>query len=234
MEGTVVGDMDRFATKQQTTGGGGDLGQETAGSGDLEFEPAAPGGLSGKKRTGLLLLLVVGLAIGSMFSMRTLTKVSGGAKGNAKMETIVDDFLASIGSASKTQGDDPATQSIEGYKDVVHVLTDNYTRGQLKDLGRNPFSSYGEGEKPIVAAPTGNQCDRAADKLVLKSVMGGSIANINGRVVRVGQVFPVDLDKGGGQVDFRLKEVGTDSVTVECVGDGTETPVERTLFLRRK
>lgn len=232
MEGPAVSDMQHSASRQETVGGGGELGAEPVGGGELEFDPAAVEAPPGKKPTGILvIILVVGLAIGMLFSMKTLTKVSGSAGKNPKIESVVEDFLKAMGGETPT---DPkgGEETIGSYDDVVHVLTDNYTKNQVKDLGRNPFDPL-DGTAGPVLPPAGNQFERAANKLVLKSVMGNSIANFNGRIVRTGQVFPFDLGKNEGSVDFKLISVGPDSATIEAVGGDPDKPFERTIFLRR-
>lgn len=232
MEGPAVSDMQHSASRQETVGGIGELGTGPAAGGDLEFDPAMVEAPRGKKPTGILvIILVVGLAIGMLFSMKTLTKVSGAAGKNPKIESVVEDFLKAMGGETPAPKDGEDT--IGSYDDVVHVLTDNYTKGHVKDLGRNPFEPIDGGGATVVANPAGNQFERAANKLVLKSVMGNSIANFNGRIVRTGQVFPFDLGKNEGSVDFKLISVGPDSATIEGVGGDPDKPFERTIFLRR-
>jgi hypothetical protein len=227
-----VSDTKHITGNQDTMGGGGDLGTEPAAGGDLEFDPSTVDAAPGKKPTGILImLLVLGLAVGMLFSMKTLTKVSGSAGKNTKVEGLVEDFLKAMGS-DRSSGPDGGDDPIGSYNDVVNVLTDNYTKNQVKDLGRNPFEPI-DGGGPVVVAPAGNAFERAANKLVLKSVMGNSIANFNGRIVRVGQVFPFDLGKNEGSVEFKLTAVGPDSATVAGVGGDPDAPFEQTIFLRR-
>ena len=69
-----------------------------------------------------MIILVVGLATGMLFSMKTLTKVSGSAGKNPKIESVVEDFLKAMGGDSNPASKD-GEDTIGTYDDVVHVLT---------------------------------------------------------------------------------------------------------------
>ncbi len=71
--------------------------------------------------------------------------------------------------------------------------------------------------------------------LRLKSVIGGRrpLANINGRIVRLNQIVPIQLSKAEGSVKFRVTAITANSVTVLAEDADIEDPFERTIHLKR-
>ncbi len=214
--------------------GMGFTGDESApGDGDLDLgddslllgdEPAVK-----KGKGALVLIVVVGLAAGSLFSMHTLTKVTAARGRDLDTERTVERFLSS------TAKDPETGELIDGHQAIVEVLTNNYSEHQVK-IERNPFELPGAGPKGEPRSAGLNSVERAFGKLSLKSVMGGSrpLANLNGRIVRVNQVISVPLSKHEGDVKFRVTKITRDSITVEAVGVDLEKPFVKVVTLNRK
>ena len=213
--------------------GMGFTGDESApGDGDLDLgddslllgeEPAAK-----KGKGALVLILVVGLAAGSLFSMHTLTKVTAARGRDIDTEQTVERFLSS------TTKDPETGELIDGHEAIVEVLTNNYAEHQV-NIERDPFAPLGGGPKGEPRGAGRNAVERAFNKLSLKSVMGGSrpLANLNGRIVRVNQVISVPLSKHEGDVKFRVTKITRESITVEAVGVDLEKPFVRQVTLNR-
>lgn len=175
-----------------------------------------------KKRTGaIVLIVVIGLAIGSLFSMHTLTKVTASSGRSTDIEKTVEEFLRRVGGVEGTDGGESGTELVENHQKVVAVLKDNYTEHQVKGLERNPFNVFEGGPSQPDGGVFGlaqrrEQFEMAAEKLRLKSVIGGSrpLANINGRIVRLNQSIPVQISRTAGSVNFKVIEITRNSVTV--------------------
>ena len=208
---------------------GGELGDEYA------IDPLAPSDAPKKKHTGAMVLIVtVVLAVGSLFSMHTLTKVTAASGKNTEIEKTIEKFLKGIDERAV----DPETGEtlVKDHNRIVAALTDNYVEHQVKDFDRNPFSLFGGG-----AAQTDgpgariDQVERAFRMLRLKSVIGGRrpLANINGRIVRLNQIVPVELSKAEGVVKFRVTKITAKSVTVVAEDADIEEPFERSIHLKR-
>ncbi len=205
---------------------------------DLGVDPLSSDGPAKKKNKGMLIvILVVGLAAGSLFSMHTLTKVTAASGRNAEIDKTVERFLDSLTGAENPNPGPGGSDLTDTHREIVDVLTNDYVEHQVKRLERDPFVLSGGGESGSPAPGLGlSAVQRAFTKLHLKSVIGGSrpLANINGKIVRVNQVMPVPLSKMEGEIKFRVKEITRDSVTVEAVGVDLAEPFVRKLQLNRK
>ena len=223
----------------------GDLGQDGYGAAP-PVDPLAGEGAPKKKHTGVVVLIVVvGLAIGSLFSMHTLTKVTAAEGRNSEAERTIEDFFKELGGGGPA--DNPGGSSddlVKGHQEVVDVLKDDYTRHQIKELARNPFDLMSSG--PVTGDLSGSDGDyarakrrddieKAAEKFLLKSVIMGSrpLANINGRIVRLNQVIPVEGPRSVGTIKFRVLSISPDSVTVVAEDPQLELRVEKVLKLKR-
>ncbi len=215
-------------TGQPAKGGADDL--DDGGDYDLGVDPLMGEGSEKKSTKGVLILvLVVGLAAGSLFSMHTLTKVNAKPIGNDEVDRLVDKFLKG--------GDGNPDPTIITQQQIIDSMTHNYIENQVATLDRDPFALPGGN------ADTGDNSEslgrraveQAFNKLDLKSVIGGSrpLANINGKIVRVNQVMPVRLSKME-EIKFRVKEITRDSVTVEAVGIELKEPFIKKLTLKRR
>ncbi len=220
-------------------GGGGDYSLGALGGelgDDYAIDPLAAADGPKKKHTGaMVLILTVGLAIGSLFSMHTLTKVTAASGKNTEIERTIEQFLKNMGTESP-DNPDGAGDLVDGHNEVVKALTDNYVEHQVKQLDRNPFSLFGgatsQGPGPGARI---DQVERAFRMLRLKSVIGGRrpLANINGRIVRLNQIVPIELSKAEGTVKFRVTAITAKSVTVVAEDADIENTFERTLQLKR-
>jgi len=229
-----VSEIDPKAAENAGFTGMGFTGDESAqpddGYGDPDDDSLLLGEEPSRKKGkgALVLILVIGLAGGSLFSMHTLTKVTAAGGRNREIEKTVERFLSS-------GAKDPETgELIAGHEEIVEVLTNNYVEHQV-EIGRDPFELPGGGPKGAGPGAGWNAVERAFQKLSLKSVMGGSrpLANINGRIVRVNQVIPVSLSKREGDVKFRVTQITRESITVEAVGVDLAKPFIRVVTLKR-
>ncbi len=204
---------------------------------DLGVDPLISEGPAKKKTKGMLIvILVVGLAAGSLFSMHTLTKRSAASGRNDEIDRTVESFLKSLSGAANSNSGSAGSGLTEAHREIVDVLTNDYVEHQVKQLQRNPFVLEGGGESGGPAPGLGlSAVQRAFAKLYLKSVIGGArpLANINGKIVRVNQVMPVPLSKMEGEIKFRVKAITRDSVTVEAIGVDLAEPFVRKLQLKR-
>jgi hypothetical protein len=235
-EGFTGGDL----TPGPAQGAVGDLG---GADGDLDddfglgHDPLMGEGSEKKSAKGMLIIvLVVGLAAGSLFSMHTLTKVTAASGRNREIDATVDKFLKSMSGAQNPDGTGGNGDLVASHNEIVEVLTNNYTENQVK-LDRNPFEFTGGGGGDTGGGLTSRSAvERAFGKLDLKSVIGGSrpLANINGKIVRVNQVMPVRLSKMDGEIKFRVISITRDAVTVEAMGVELEKPFVKKLMLKRR
>jgi hypothetical protein len=209
-------------------------------------DPLAGGGPQKKKKTGVVVLIVVvGLAIGSLFSMHTLTKVTAASGRNSETERTIDKFLKST-SGGNPQGDAGETteELVQGHKEVVGVLRDDFTKHQIKQLARDPFDvmsgptvvgdlSGADGD--YAKAKRRDDIDRAIASFELKSVIMGSrpLANMNGRIVRLNQVIPYDGGRSVGVIKFRVVSISPESVTVVVEDRQLDLRVEKVIKLQR-
>ncbi len=227
-------------TGQPAQGGAGDLGgaaDDLDDDFDLGQDPLMGEGSAKKSIKGMLIVvLVVGLAAGSLFSMHTLTKVTAGLGRNDEIDATVDEFLKALTGAGNTDSTgDP--DLVSSHNEIVKVLTNNYIENQV-ELDRDPFSFSAPGGGDASAGPTNSRSvvERAFAKLSLKSVIGGSrpLANINGKIVRVNQVMPVRLSKMEGEIKFRVKAITRDAVTVEAIDVELKEPFIKKLMIKRR
>lgn len=223
----------------------GDLGQD--GYGDAPpVDPLMGQDAPKKKHTGVVVLIVVvGLAIGSLFSMHTLTKVTAASGRNSETEQTIETFLKGMsGGGPAANPGNSSDALVKGHQEVVDVLKDDYTRHQVKELARNPFDLMSSGsvtgdlsgaDGDYARAKRRDDIEKAAEKFQLKSVIMGSrpLANINGRIVRLNQVIPVEGSRSVGTIKFRVASISPDSVTVVAEDPQLELRVEKVLQLKR-
>ncbi len=184
-----------------------------------------------KRRTGpLILIAVVLLAVGGLFCMHTLSKITGATQSNSEIEATISDFLNSIAGMKLGDSEGSARDLVASHRKVVDVLVDNYTDLQipLSDLQFNPFV-IDRGSQPTAQPDVdfgdddARRLERkrvkrreviqsAAHSLRLKSViMGGTpLANISGSIVRIGEVVSVQHE----DIDFHVTAITKDTVTI--------------------
>jgi len=225
-------------TSGSAQGGAGDLGAagDLDGDFDLGHDPLMGEGTVKKSAKGMLIIvLVVGLAAGSLFSMHMLTKVTAASGRNAEVDATVDKFLKTMAGTKNTDGTGGGRDLVSSHNEIVRVLTNNYIENQV-ELDRDPFALSGGGGDAGGSTTSRSAVERAFAKLDLKSVIGGSrpLANINGKIVRVNQVMPVRLSKMEGEIKFRVKSITREAVTVEAIDVELDEPFIKKLTLKRR
>jgi hypothetical protein len=182
----------------------------------------------------LLIVIVVLIAGGAVFGMRTLSKITAATRGSSDVERTVEHFLQS-GVAGGSQSDNPLNLSDDS---VLGVLSGDYAERQipLQDVQKNPFAPDGTlpggnaHVDPGVGSGSWNRIvQSAAAKLQLKSIMGGTnpLANINGRIVSLRGSITV------GGVTFRVTKITKDAVMLVAKDPQSDAEVETTVFLKR-
>ncbi len=171
--------------------------------------------------SAMLLVLVIGLAGIGLYSMRSLASAMAGGGADSDLEETIENFLSSMTARPGSAGGGQLTAENAGA-----VLVDDRIRRQvpLDDVQKNPFEPLPI-EQTTDAAPViiddGSEAaavrlatlreeartefEEAAVQLRLLMVMGGNepMANISGRVVRVGDILADErLD-----VEFRIVEI---------------------------
>ena len=182
----------------------------------------------------LLIVIVVLVAAGAVFGMRTLSKITAATGGSSDVEQTVEHFLKS-GVARGSQSDNPLGL---GDNSVLGVLDGDYAERQIpiQDVQKNPFAPDGAlPGGPVVVDPGGGSgswnriVQSAAAQLQLKSVMRGTspLANINGRIVSLRGSITV------GGVTFRVIKITTSSVKLVAKDPNSDAEVETTVMLDR-
>ena len=227
-------------TSGPAQGGAGDLG---GADGDLDDDfglgqDPLMGEASEKKSVKgmLIIVLVVGLAAGSLFAMHTLTKLTAASGRNDEIDATVDKFLKTMAGLENPDRTAGGQDLVSSHDEVIAVITNNYIENQVQ-LDRDPFELSGGGGNTSGGSTTSRSAvERAFGKLDLKSVIGGSrpLANINGKIVRVNQVMPVRLSKMEGEIKFRVKSITREAVTVEAIDVELDEPFIKKLTLKRR
>jgi hypothetical protein len=211
----------------------------------IALDPLASTGTGRKFNTGsLVIIVVIAVAIGGLWFMRTITRVRAASTGNAEVEMSIEKFLSAFKSGSSAA--DAAKPSVANNTGVLDVLTETYTQRQvpLTDVQRNPFIMFDEGVTamgPAMDTSGDNKAklrkdrettfQRAADGLRVKSVIMGSepLANISGKIVRKGDEVVSEKD----QIAFRVVKVSGDGVVLVAEDPAFDLSIEFTLALKR-
>jgi hypothetical protein len=177
-------------------------------------------------RSGTIILAGVVLVAGAgLYSMRALGRASGAIVADPDLEKTVDGFLESAG--EKRRAPEVGAPDLQSAGAAMAVLAQDRTDRQvpLTEVQKNPFIQFsapqtgapvdtGAGNDAIAAAraTAKQQFEKAASKLRLLMVMGGAepMANLNGRVVRVGDVV---ADERLG-VEFTVTDISPGAVTI--------------------
>jgi hypothetical protein len=200
------------------------------GMGDFDADggpdPLLTGGDEEKKlNTGALLIVVVLIiAVGVLFTMRQLSQVSATSAPSPVEETVTE-FIQNIKTVDPTN------------KRALTVINEDYQwlQVQLENVQRDPFAPMYD---PIVVQSTNTthvpdndserqQAERqryeelvqlGEDRIELKSVLMGRppLANVNGKVVRVGDRVPIE----GSEISFMVVSIEMDEVKLM-----TEDPI---------
>lgn len=214
------------------------------GGADQTLDPLAGAGEARRFRSGsLLLVVVVVIACGGLWFMRSLTHVSGATGEKSDVENAIEKFLGgrdSTGEAKVVAGrSDPR---------VLDVLNESL-EGKfvpLESVQRNPFILPGENDSKIVAPISADDpaevvararslrqqdIDAAAAKLAVKSIIMSNqpLANISGMIVRIGD----EIAPEGSDITFRIQSITADTVTLVTDDLALGMHVEVPLSMRR-
>lgn len=204
---------------------------------DGSLDPFAAEGSGTKIRFGsLLIVVVIVIAIGAVFGMRTLAKATAANDTPTDSEKTIDKFLKA-GPGGRTAADNLLAIDNES---VLGVLTGDYTDHQvpLDRVQRNPFvGGGGGGGGPVDPAELDKgQLQRAMEaaggKLKLKSVMMSSrnpVAILNVGVIMLNRSVTVQPEG----IEFRVVSITADSVTLVAEDPKSGLRVEQKLFLDR-
>jgi len=217
--------------------GVGDAMEETA------LDPLVTASGAKKFKAGsMVLVIVIIMACGGIWFMKSLSKVSAVTGGNTDIETSIEKFISGMkGSASKGGASNSSTALNSADASVLAVLSGSYIEKQipLDGVQRNPFILFGEGVPvgPVASDDSGlaarrrGEIEKAATQLELKSVLMGSqpLANIGGKIVRKGEEIVLQPDN----IPFRVVEITKESVTVVGEDARMNLSVPFTIFLKR-
>lgn len=196
------------------------IGEESA------LDPLANATTGRKLNAGhMVIVIVVVIACGGLWFMRSLSHVSASSGGNLEMENTIEAFLKTLkGDAAKAKG--PNSNLLTGGDaNPIDVLGVSYTERQvqLTNVQRNPFIIFNEivgPTGPIGPTDDGSKAraekrtifENAANRFAVKSVIMSSepLANVSGKIVRKGDELVSDIDG----VSFRVAAITTEGVTV--------------------
>jgi len=217
------------------------------GDAPAETTSGAGEGRGGRRlRSGtIVVLLMVGVALVGLYSMRSLGNASASGGLSREIESLIAGVLPEGGGALDAVS---AVESPQVEDAAVFAMLDTDFRGRLQvaweELGRDPFEPWRD---PAARAPAPEQAiavdsrasageawqreiDRIVGLLELKSLIGGGgaagMANVNGRIIRVGDVFGV----ADAEADFRVVAIERDGVRLKVVHP--RLAIERDAFLQ--
>ncbi len=241
-----MSDFEQTGTGTHANAGGqsdslGKLDFEDSGdAGDLD--PFMDEGARTKIRSGtLVLVVVVVLAGGSLFSMHTLTKVNAEAGRNPGIERTIDDFLKSKPGGSSTDSGDSGQALVDNHQRVLSALKP--VELATPELTRDPFDTTAETVDEESGDPgEWNQERRraaitqAAQNLRVQSVIMGStpMAIINGHLVRLNGVVEAMPSGRGPVIKFRMVAVAHTSVTVVAEVPQLDLRIDTVLEFKRE
>jgi hypothetical protein len=209
------------------------------GSGSFGSDHSAAIGESSRgsrklRSSSLLLAVVVVMSVVGLFSMRTLAKVTAVVTGNQEMERVIDDFLNSSAGRSVFQLTTTKDDAVAHSNQVLEVLNETYTERQvpITDVQKDPFLIFDAAPTPETATaasatdnkPSDIELKRSqrrdqlaiiASRLSLKSVLLGDVplANINGQIVRPGEIITVMPERQ----EFEVLAIEAESVRLAAV-----------------
>lgn len=227
------------ATFPLGTGGGDGFDADSA------LDPLA--GAESVKRSNagtLLIIAVIVIAAGGLFSMRFLAKVNASANADGDVEKNIVSFLAMLDGGSGSNKSHSVL--LQNDTTVLNVLKESYTEHQvpLENLAKDPFNLTGDATPVAATNPDDGShewdqqrreklqaMESASKSLELSSVLMGStpLANINGKILRVGDVLHLDRQK----VDFRVTEIEADAVTLVGEDAALNVKYEVTVNIKR-
>lgn len=205
----------------------------------------------GDARTGrrlssgtIVVLLMVGVALVGLYSMRSLGSAAASGGLSREIETLIAGVLPDAGGSLEVASAIEVPQVEDA---AVFAMLDTDFRGRLQvaweDLGRDPFEPWRDPaaaalpSEDVVAVDGrvaageawGREIDRIVEMLELKSLIGGGasgMANVNGRIIRRGDVFSV----AEAEANFQVVAIERDGVRLKVVHPRLR--VERDAFLQ--
>lgn len=227
---------------------------ESLGGGDFAPDVGTGGGGRRISMGSLVIVIIVVVSAGALFSMRTLAKVSA-AVGNSEVEKVIDRMIAHLGENTTTTAGGGSVASRDSMRQalrertVIDVLSDDYAeiRVPLSNVQFNPFVMFGEMSKvkPDVVVPTGDLegkynrereerkqlIQSTGESLRLTSVMLGEprMAIVNDKLLREGQT--VRVDPAG--IEFTVESISLEAVTMISADEYYQLSVPILLFVKR-
>jgi len=203
------------------------------------LDPLAGGETKKRVDTGALLIGgVILVAIGGLFSMRTLARIAMPAPTDPMYEQTVMDFL---------DAPDVTTQDAGVWTD----LKDDFTKGHvpLEGVHRNPFIIWETSQntdEPVNLDPKIDQealtarrreersraINAEAERFRLQMVLLGHrpLANLNDQIVRIGETIQLDENS----TVFRIAAIRNDSVKLVAEEPALDLVVEIDVILLRQ
>jgi hypothetical protein len=213
-------------------------------SDDAGFDPVVSKKSRRRISAGTMVIMaVIGIAIGGLVSMRTFARVTAADTGTMAVESTIDDWLNNYKDFSGTEFTDPFADS-----DAIEVLTASYSNQQvpLTDVSKNPFILPGETapvtksvdprkyaleqrERDIAAKTT--LFETTGNAMRLKSIMLGAepLANIDGQIVQIGDA--IEVDDGSSVISFTVTALNAQTATLVATEPQLDLSVEVTLQL---
>ena len=181
----------------------------------------------------VVVLLMAGVAVVGLYSMRSLGRAAASEGLGREIESLVAGVLSSGDADASADRSLAATPAVDDT--AVFAMLDTDFRGRLQvpweALGRDPFEPWRDPNAVDTSASEtipvdarraageawGREVDRIVGLLELKSLIGGGtaggMANINGRIIRRGDVFNV----AEAEADFRVVAIERGGVRLRAV-----------------
>jgi hypothetical protein len=214
------------------------------GIGDFEGDTQMPEALVGAdegRRVSTSTLLIVGvvvLAVVALLGMRVVSRATAaGGERLTEFEKRIEGYLqvfANMGNGDGPRGRDGVVDVLEDMRSTRHVPWVNVQRdpfvlfeaSKTKETATGPS---GPSENEVRRKELLGRIEGALKKVEVKSVMIGrgenSLANLNGKVLRVNEIVRID----GEAIEFVIKAIQAEGVTVVARNDELEVYVERVI-----
>lgn len=213
---------------------------------DSSLDPLAGAETVKRSSAGTMLIIaVIVVAAGGLFSMRFLAKVSASSQTDGEVEKSIVSFLTALDGGPGNKGSDSVL--FKSDTTVLNVLKESYTEHQvpLANLAKDPFNLR-EGDGELVTPEPGDTSNQAweqqrreklkAIEAASKSVqltmvmLGGTpLANLNGKILRVGDTLHMEREK----VNFRVAKIEADKATLVGEDAALNVRFEVTVMIKR-
>lgn len=220
------------------------LGVEGFGSDSGELAYGA-GGSAAASKGWMVIVTVIVLAAGGLFAMHRLAKVTAGTGSDTAVDISIEKFLSQLEQGGR---EGSASDLVKGITTVTTVLADDYSQLQvpLEKVQFNPFAinrdatrgsdidenlgDEAEIRRRKARDKRREEIERACSRLKLNSVIIGRVplANISGRIVRLGEPLSID------GIDFKVTNIVNDRVKLTAKDEKLNLVVEEVLVLDLK